>query len=135
MEKDVFSILVNGRFVYFYLLSTQLMVLTHCYLLNVFLGVIFSFFYIQCDVNRLKGYSCLKGNVGVYVFAQKWLEYFITSQKYACTNQFSNLLTITCECGNVAHFILEKKPLLFSKSVKFILFERFTFVDAKIFLL
>ena len=35
MEKDVFSILVNGTFLYLYQFSTQLMVLTHCYILNM----------------------------------------------------------------------------------------------------
>ena len=44
MQKDVFSILVNGTFFYFCPFFTQLMILTHCYVLNMALLMIFSFF-------------------------------------------------------------------------------------------
>ena len=44
MEKDVFSILVNWTFLYFCPFSTQLMALTHCYVINIASHMIFSIF-------------------------------------------------------------------------------------------
>ena len=61
MEQNLFSILVNGTLLYFFLLSTQIMVLTHCFVLKVALYTIFSFFFkTQDGVDMLKGYSYLK---------------------------------------------------------------------------
>ena len=56
MEKDktMFSILVNRTFLYFCVFSTQLMVLTHCYVLNMASHMIFSFFYLSVMWVHLK---------------------------------------------------------------------------------
>ena len=62
----MFSILVNGTFVYFCPLSTQVMVLTHCYVLNMASYVIFSFFQTQRDVNRLKNLEILANDFADY---------------------------------------------------------------------
>ena len=61
MEKFVFSILVNGAILYFCLFSTELMVLTHYYVLYM-ASYFLLFFFTQCDVDRLKGYSHLTTN-------------------------------------------------------------------------
>ena len=57
MERDVSSVLVNGTFLYFCPITTQFMVLTHCYVLSMS-SYMPSFKYNFMD--RLKDYSRLK---------------------------------------------------------------------------
>ena len=54
--EDVFFIFVTGTCPF----STQLTELTHSYIVNMVSNMIFSLFWIQRDVDTLKGYSYLK---------------------------------------------------------------------------